>query len=217
MSFHIFNRSLFVTVSSAACITGLALPAHAQTGPVMAENAPHIVVREDITLNDPPPVGALDNIVDVTGIGQMATRPDQNTTGIGLCTGSLINPRTVIFAAHCVNDQPAESYGFDSGGTAISFGFSADNLPGVRRWVGLDGGIANATDVDFNIYNVEQVWYDERSLPTGFLEGDVALATLDTHAGDIPTWTLHFSPLTEETHGIINGYGARGQGADGAN
>ncbi|HEY9093095.1 autotransporter domain-containing protein [Parasphingorhabdus sp.] len=217
MSFHIFNRSLFVTVSSAACIAGLSLPAHAQTGPVMAENAPHIVVREDITLNDPPPVGALDNIVDVTGIGQMATRPDQNTTGIGLCTGSLINPRTVIFAAHCVNDQPAESYGFDSGGTAISFGFSADNLPGIRRWVGLDGGIANATDVDFNIYNVEQVWYDERSLPTGFLEGDVALATLDTHAGDIPTWTVHFSPLTEETHGIINGYGARGQGADGAN
>ncbi|MEW4466664.1 autotransporter domain-containing protein [Parasphingorhabdus sp. JC815] len=225
MSRLIFNRSLLITVSSTACLAGLALPAHAQLSPSVSDNhvamaaddISQIVVRDDITLNDPPPGGALDNLVDVTGIGQMATRPDQNSFGIGLCTGSLINPRTVIFAAHCVNDQPASSYGFDSGGTAISFGFGADNLPGVRRWVGLDGGTANATDVGFNIYNVEQVWYDERSLPTGFLEGDVALATLDTHAGDIPTWTMHFSPLTEETHAIINGYGSRGLGSDGAN
>lgn len=223
MSYNIFNRSLFFTVSSSACIAGLALPAHAQTASaesnnhtaMVAENSPQIVVRDDITLDNSPPVGVLDNLVDLTGIGQMATRPDQNTTGLGICTGSLINPRTVIFAAHCVNDQPAENYGFASGGTAISFGFGADNLPGIRRWVGLDGGIANATDVDFNIYNVEQVWYDERSLPTGFLEGDVALATLDTHAGNIPTWTVHFSPLTAETHAIINGYGRSGAGSTG--
>jgi subtilase-type serine protease len=94
-------------------------------------------------------------------------------------------------------------------------GFSANNLPGVRRWVGLDGGTANQTDLGTNIYNVEQVWYDERSVPLGFLEADVALATLDTHADGIPTWTLLFSPLTEETHGIINGYGSRGLGLNG--
>ncbi|AMO71461.1 autotransporter family protein [Sphingorhabdus sp. M41] len=116
-----------------------------------------------------------------------------------------------------MNDQAANTYGFATGGTAIAFGFSANNLPAVRRWVGLDGGIANQTDVDFNIYNVEQVWYDQRSLPTGFLEADVALATLDTHAGGVPTWTMLFSPLTAETHGIINGYGARGLGPDGSN
>lgn len=228
MSFSVFSRSLFITASSTACLAGLAVPAQAQTGPsiadtsaqsrpVMVENAPSIVIRDDLTLDDPPPVGVFDNIVDVTGVGQMTVRPDQNTTGLGLCTGSLINPRTVIFAAHCVNDQAADSYGFASGGTAIAFGFSADNLPAVRRWVGLDGGTANQTDVDFNIYNVEQVWYDERSIPTGFLEADVALATLDTHADGVPTWTLLFSPLREETHGVINGYGARGLGPDGSN
>lgn len=183
----------------------------------MVEDAPAIVIRDDLTLNDPPPVGVLDNIVDVTGVGQMTVRPDQSTTSLGLCTGTLINPRTVVFAAHCVNDQAANTYGFATGGTAIAFGFSANNLPAVRRWVGLDGGIANQTDVDFNIYNVEQVWYDERSLPTGFLEADVALATLDTHADGVPTWTMLFSPLTAETHGIINGYGARGLGPDGSN
>lgn len=217
MSFRSINRSLLVTVSSATCLAGLSAGAHAQTGPTMVEDAPAIVIRDDLTLNDPPPVGVLDNVVDVTGIGQMTVRPDQNTTSLGLCTGTLINPRTVIFAAHCVNSQAADTYGFATGGTAIAFGFSADNLPGVRRWVGLDGGIANQTDVGFNIYNVEQVWYDERSLATGFLEADVAMATLDTHAGGVPTWTMLFSPLTAETHGVINGYGARGLGSNGPN
>ena len=217
MSLRSINRSLLVTVSSATCLASLSAAAHAQTRPTMVEDAPAIVIRDDLTLNDPPPVGVLDNVVDVTGVGQMTVRPDQNTTSLGLCTGTLINPRTVIFAAHCVNDQAADSYGFATGGTAIAFGFSADNLPAVRRWVGLDGGIANQTDVDFNIYNVEQVWYDERSLATGFLEADVALATLDTHADGVPTWTMLFSPLTAETHGIINGYGARGLGSDGSN
>ncbi|WP_417621522.1 autotransporter domain-containing protein [Parasphingorhabdus sp.] len=217
MSLRSINRSLLVTVSSATCIMGLSAAANAQTAPTGVEDAPAIVIRDDLTLNDPPPVGILDNVVDVTGVGQMTVRADQNTTSLGLCTGTLINPRTVIFAAHCVNDQAANSYGFATGGTAIAFGFSANNLPAVRRWVGLDGGVANQTDVDFNIYNVEQVWYDERSIPTGFLEADVALATLDTHAGGVPTWTMLFSPLTSETHGVINGYGSRGLGPDGSN
>ncbi len=221
------NRLLLLNVSTLACIAGLVAPAQAQTTftaaeesaqsrPVMVEDAPKIVIRDDLTLDDPPPVGVFDNTVDVTGVGQMTVRGDQDSFGLGLCTGTLINPRTVIFAAHCVNSRAAEDYGFASGGTAIAFGFSADNRPAVRRWVGFDDGVANQTDVDFNIYNVEQVWYDERSIPTGFLEADVALATLDTHADGVPTWTLLFSPLREETHGIINGYGARGLGPNGS-
>ncbi len=222
------NRFLLLNVSSLACLAGMVAPAQAQatftiadesaqSRPVMVEDAPKIVIRDDLTLDDPPPVGVFDNTVDVTGVGQMTVRGDQSSTSLGLCTGTLINPRTVIFAAHCVNSRAAEDYGFASGGTAIAFGFSADNRPAVRRWVGLDDGVANQTDVDFNIYNVEQVWYDERSIPTGFLEADVALATLDTHADGVPTWTLLFSPLREETHGVINGYGARGLGPDGSN
>ncbi|MEH6756492.1 MAG: autotransporter domain-containing protein [Parasphingorhabdus sp.] len=217
MKFRSRTRLLLINISPIACIAALVAPAQAQTAPTMVENTPHIVIRDDLTLNDPPPGGILDNIVDVTGVGQMTVRSNQNTTSLGLCTGTLINPRTVIFAAHCVNDQAANSYGFATGGTAIAFGFSANNLPAVRRWVGLDGGIANQTDLGFNIYNVEQVWYDERSLATGFLEADVALATLDTHADGVPTWTMLFSPLTAETHGIINGYGARGLGPNGSN
>jgi uncharacterized protein with beta-barrel porin domain len=202
-------------------MTALSSAAYAQDRPTASEDAPAIVVRADVSLTAPPPSGSLDNTTNITGVGQVVTRPNQATFGLGLCTGTLINPRTVIFAAHCVNDQAANSYGFASGGTAISVGFQANNLPGVRRWVGLDGGTANATDLGTAIYNVEQVWYDERSLALGpdlsFLEADFALATLDTHADGIPTWTLLFSPLSGETHGIVNGYGGRGQGANGAN
>ena len=146
--------------------------------------------------------------MNVTGVGQIAARPNQATTGLGVCSGTLINPRTVIFAAHCVNTQAGNTYGFASGGTAISVGFSADNRPGIRRWLGLDGGARNTTDLSTNIYNVEQVWYDSRSVAKSFLEAGVAMATLDTHADGVPTWTMLFSPLSAETHGIINGYGA---------
>ncbi|GJL94500.1 MAG: hypothetical protein DHS20C05_09050 [Hyphococcus sp.] len=240
MSTTKITRSLMISVSSVACLAALTATANAQTeltiadgtnthsptisstqgrvsGPQLVEDYSHIVVRDDISLDTSPPTGALDDLVDVTGVGQMVSVPDPTSGFISLCTGSLINPRTVIFAAHCVNDNAASDFGAASGGIPISFGFSANNRPGARRWLGLDGGTQNATDVDFNIYNVEQVWYDERSLPTGFLEADVAIATLDTHADGIPTWAMLFSPLEEETHGVINGYGARGQGADGAN
>jgi subtilase-type serine protease len=221
MSQHKLVRFLRLSASGFACIVGFSAAANAQTGPTGVEDSPGIVVRDDISLTAPPPTGAFDNLQNITGVGQIVVRPDQASFGLGLCTGSLINPRTVIFAAHCVNGQAANTYGFASGGTAISVGFQANNLPGVRRWVGLDGGTANATDIGTSIYNVEQVWYDERSLALGpslnFLQGDIAIATLDTHADAIPTWTLLFSPLTQETHGIINGYGGRGQGANGAN
>jgi subtilase-type serine protease len=215
MSSYKLARFLLLTASTVSCCSAFSSTAFAQTGPTAAENYPGIVVRDDISLTASPPTGAFDNLVNVTGVGQIVVRPDQTSTSIGLCTGTLINPRTVIFAAHCVNDQAANSYGFASGGTAISVGFSANNLPGLLRWIGRNGGIANQTDVGTNIYNVEQVWYDERSIPNGFLEADVALATLDTHADGIPTWTLLFSPLTEETHGIVNGYGSRGLGSNG--
>lgn len=178
-----------------------------------SEQSPDIVVRDDIPLNSPPPTGALDNLVDRTGVGQMVV--DAGGGFVGLCTGTLINPRTVIFAAHCVNDQAANSYGSATGGTAISFGFSANNLPATRQWLGLDGGVLHATNEALALYNVEQVWYDPRSLDLHFIHADVAVATLDTPAFDIPTWTLLFSPLTEETHAIVNGYGRRGAGSTG--
>jgi subtilase-type serine protease len=179
---------------------------------------PSVFTRDDIDPLTPAPGGALDP-VDITGIGQMTV--DEGGGFVGLCTGTLINPRTVIFAGHCVNEAPANSYGSNSGGTPISFGFHADNLNAIRDWLGFgaDPSLAGKTNIANALYNVEQVWYDPRSTALGpglnFLQGDVALATLDTPARNIPTWTLLFSPLTGPAHATITGYGDYGNGGTG--
>ncbi|WP_417492043.1 autotransporter domain-containing protein [Maricaulis sp.] len=161
----------------------------------------------------------LDTATDVTGVG-MFFRND----GF-VCTGTLINPRTVIFAAHCVNDRPASDYGSDSA-IAAAFSFGADSLPGFLSWI----NNAFASNPDLAVFNINQIIYNLDSIArpegAGFLEGDVALSVLDTPASEVPTWALLFSALpaptayTQETgsgyHVNLSGYGRSGVAADGA-
>src|SRR6476620_6311097 len=106
--------------SAAVCSLGapaLADPATPTAGvsttiPFDPELAPQIVIANpgtSTTARDP---------VNVNGIGQVVV--DQGGGFVGLCTGSLINPRTVLFAAHCVNTRTATQYGAGGGGTPIS-------------------------------------------------------------------------------------------------
>lgn len=161
----------------------------------------------------------LDTASDVTGVG-MFFRND----GF-VCTGTLINPRTVIFAAHCVNDRPASDYGTD-GSIRSAFSFGANSLPGFQSWI----NNAFASNPDLAVFNVNQIIYNLDSIARpdgfGFLEGDVALSVLDTPASEIPTWALLFSALpaptsyTQETgsgyHVNLTGYGRSGDGTTGA-
>src|SRR4051794_12149242 len=225
----------------------MASPAIADTGaapPNMAIDAPQIIINNNLNSTTPPPTGSLDTTgvtigaaTGVNGIGQMTVAASPTSTALSLCTGTLINPRTVIFNAHCVNTQPGSSYGANgtafgpwANGTPIAFGFGANNLPAVRQWFGLTSGtgpsdasaaLRFATNTNRALYEVENVWYDPRSVsPTSctgpgscFLEGDIAIATLDTPAFGVPTWALLFSPLTSETHAAIDGYGVPGTSA----
>ncbi len=141
-----------------------------------------------------------------------------------VCTGTLINPRTVLFAAHCVNSNPATD--FETGvGLSSAFSFDDNALPGFIDWI--NNGFASNPQAF--VYNISQIVYDPRSLADpnafGFLEGDVALATLDTPAANIPTWALLFSALPtpdaiDDTTGTgyhvnITGYGRSGSGTTG--
>ena len=200
-------------------------------GPTIQQITPE---PEILIANPGTPTTARDP-VNITGISQMVV--DAGGGSVGLCTGTLINPRTVIFAAHCVNTRAATAYGANSGGTAIGFGFETNtraNAPGqtdeLVRWLlgGAGGAGRFQTNTAQAFYNANWVNYNPLSLEAasrGFLYGDVAMAALDTPAANIPTWALLFSPLTNTgTIGAsgtgydvgIVGYGQNGTGQTGA-
>lgn len=226
-------RTCLLATTALVALPGLA---HAQdarsTG---ADDEPQIVVSPPNT--SPGSVDA----TDVNGVGQM-TIALPGGRGLGLCTGTLINPRTVIFAAHCVNENAAgtaaqdpSQYGSQGGGIPIAFGFRANNLQAVRDWfLGTTAtGAVNANQYKTNqanyLYNVNQVVYNPDSLKLGitrnFIQGDVALATLDTPANNIPTWTILLSALPAPAsisdttgtgyHVTLTGYGNTGTGLTG--
>ena len=189
-------------------------------------------VPEILIANPGTPTTARDP-VNITGVGQMVV--DAGGGSVGLCTGTLINPRTVIFAAHCVNSATAGNYGSNSGGQAIGFGFETNtraNAAGqtdeLVTWLFGNGATPKyKTNVAQAFYNATYVNYNPLSTEpnaASFLYGDVALASLDTPAANVPTWAVLFSqlpavPITAAGtgyHVTIDGYGRNGTGIAGS-
>jgi len=172
------------------------------------------VPNDNFSPNAPPVLADPDAI---NGIGNIIT--DTGGGSVGVCTGSLINPRTVLFAAHCVNDIPDFAYGSLGLGVPISIGFKGDAFDGILNWI--TSGEYATSYIDQH-YNMSRVFYDPRSLEDaqggGFYEADVAIGVLDSPAKGVPTWAMLFSPLTgdEDRHVITGGYGASGTGSLGA-
>ena len=199
-----------------------------QTGVASVAPVPEILIA-----NPGTPTTARDP-VNITGVGQMVV--NNGGSSVGLCTGTLINPRTVIFAAHCVNSRTAGAYGANTGGTPIAFGFETNtraNAAGqpdeLLNWFNgaSTGPGASKTNVAQAFFNSNYVSYNPLSTEAnarGFLYADIATASLDTPAANIPTWALLFSqlpavPITANGtgyHVTIDGYGANGTGTAGS-
>jgi subtilase-type serine protease len=222
------NRLLLSSAAVALLVVSSAAQAQSQDSPRLApvpdSRKPHVVVTGPDQGHTPD--SAVDQ-EDITGIGHMVL---PTPGGHSNCTGTLINPRTVIFAAHCVNDMAADRYGTALGGRPIGFGFKADNNDALVEWQ-IEGFVNGnfRSNVANAFYNVNQVFYHPLSNVNGpdenFFEADVAIASLDAPTRDIPIWALLFSALPAPSridpkngtgyHVTIAGYGGFGIGDEG--
>lgn len=194
------------TAIAALSIATLAAPANAVV-PNETTNSEEIVDNDNV----------------FAGVGLIVTS-DPNEETIGICTGSLINPRTVLFAAHCVNDRPETDYNDQQVRGVVAF--EADAFAGLISYFS-SGGF---TDTALSAFNINRIFYNRESLlnpaADGFIEADIALASLDTPAAGIPTWALLFSTLPAPEaidpvrgtgyHVNMVGYGGTGNAFEGA-
>ncbi len=147
----------------------------------------------------------------------------------GSCTGLLINPRTVLFAAHCVDDESADVY--NAPGSVAAVGYTTDGLFGadnLAKWINGTAGandpqMVNSVGVFFhpaaleNQSNIEI--YPDRGSNPSFLSADIALAAFgqahDLGRGAKNSIGLLFSPVRSKVNVIMGGYGAVGTGDTG--
>ncbi|MCR2834798.1 autotransporter domain-containing protein [Parerythrobacter lacustris] len=171
---------------------------------------PELIVRTNIGV-----AGSVDTANTLPSVVQIFLR--NNATG-GVffnCTGTMINPRTVLTAAHCLNDSSSEAYGTAETGDLsllVATGFNtAPRLFGTING-GLtyaEGGAAQSSDV---------IIHPSSNLDNGglgFPYADVAFIALDEPITDVPYMPLLLSPLDQLTHVIVTGYGTRGTGDGG--
>ncbi|XBQ17084.1 MAG: autotransporter domain-containing protein [Oceanicaulis sp.] len=135
------------------------------------------------------------------------------------CTGSMINPRTVISAAHCFNSQPTGNWGFFSGSTTPIIAYGPDTFDALFNWIGTDDQFIDARNgLSFGLSVM---------LPDGadfanenFPAEDVAMIPVLDPLYTLPTYGMLFSPIPEDVfnagvHVNMIGYGSYGPGSTG--
>ncbi|MEE4337659.1 autotransporter domain-containing protein [Erythrobacter sp.] len=172
---------------------------------------PEIFVRDDVGL--PASFDADDTQPSVVQIFSQ----DNVTGDVFLnCTGSVINPRTILTAAHCLNFNSSEAYGLPEIGAATTMliATGADTSSRLFNYLATgagyaEGGLAQSTDVVIH----PSANLDDGGLPFPF--ADIALIAVDQPITDVPILPILLTPLTELTRVVQVGYGSFGAGLGG--
>lgn len=178
---------------------------------------PGIYIREDVGIENAVDVN--DTQPSVVQIFQFLNEPAfgfaAGTTLLN-CTGSLINPRTILTAAHCVNSAGSEDYGLPGTGAAFTMliGTGPDTRPRLLNTLQngatyAEGGVAASTDVIIH----PSANQENGGLPFPF--ADIAMIAVDSPITDIPILPILLTPLTESTRVLHVGYGSFGNALSG--
>ncbi len=143
---------------------------------------------------------------------------NRGTGGISFnCTGSMINPRTVLSAAHCFNSLPDDFYGTGGPLTPI-IAYGPDTFDALFNWIDNDLQFIderNGLSFALNVMTPEEGSFFGEPFPAA----DVAMLTTLDPLFTLPTYGMLFSPLTPEmmdegVHVNMIGYGTFNPGSN---
>jgi uncharacterized protein with beta-barrel porin domain len=133
------------------------------------------------------------------------------------CTGSMINPRTVISAAHCFNANPNAVYG-QGGPLTPVIAFGPDTFVPLLNWINTGNQFIderNGLTFALNVMTPDAGAFGGDPFPAA----DVAMLSLLDPLYTLPTYGMLFSPIPDDVlsagvHVNMIGYGTFAPGSD---
>ena len=203
-----------------ASVSAVALAA-AFSAVIAAQPAHAIIVRDDVGL-----AASVDTANQYPAVVQLFDWDTGNLYGGGAngiyynCTGTLVNPRTILTAAHCVTNEgstSSEDWGMPGQAPLTKMiGFGVDTVKPLLKSINSDvllgyneGGVALSTDVI--IHPSAELTHGNQAFPWT----DTALVAMNEPVANVNPMGMLLSPLSSLTHVVQIGYGSYAVASEG--